>query len=88
MCRAFNRLIAKGLPRDAPPIVHDWEALAAQPRILEEVPQWATKVSELETRLDIPNEKVVFLGGPDDPKVCKEFLVKNILIEEPHIYFV
>ncbi|PMD41189.1 hypothetical protein L207DRAFT_389354, partial [Hyaloscypha variabilis F] len=88
MCRAFNRLIAKGLPRDAPPIVHDWEALAAQPRILEDVPQWATKVSKLETRLDIPNEKNIFLDEPDDPKACKEFLAKNILIEEPHIYFV
>jgi hypothetical protein len=63
MCRAFNRLIKKGLPRNAPPIVLDWEALATQPRILEEVPQWATEVSELETRLDIPNEKDIFLGG-------------------------
>jgi hypothetical protein len=52
------------------------------------VPQWATEVSELETRLDIPNEKDIFLDGPDDPKACKEFLVKNIVIEEPHIYFV
>lgn len=85
MCRAFNRLIAKGLPRDAPPIVSDWERLAAQPRILEEVPQWA---KEVQTRLDIPDEKDMFLDGPDDPKACKEFLAKNILIEEPHIYFV
>jgi hypothetical protein len=88
MCRAFNRLIAKGLPRDAPPIVSDWETLAAQPRILEEVPQWAKEVPALETRLDIPDEKDVFLDGPGDPKACKEFLAKNILIEEPHIYFV
>jgi hypothetical protein len=36
MCRAFNRLIEKGLPGNAPPIVHDFEALATQPRILEE----------------------------------------------------
>lgn len=88
LCRAFNRLIEKGLPRDAPPIVSDWDALAAQPRIPEEMPQWAKEVPKLSTRLDIPDEKDVFLDGPDDPKVCKEFLEKNILIEEPHIYFV
>jgi hypothetical protein len=64
-------------------LVSDWEALAAQPRILEEVPQWATEVPELETRLDIPDENDVFPDGPDDPKACK-----GILIEEPHIYFV
>ena len=88
MCRAFNRLIEKGLPRDAPPIVSDWDALAAQPRIPEEMPQWDKEVPKLSTRLDIPDEKDVFLDGPDDPKACKEFLEKNILIEEPHIYFV
>lgn len=88
MCRAFNRLIDKGLPRDAPPIVSDWDALAAQPRIREEVPQWAKEVPKLDTRLEIPDENDVVLDGPDDPKACKEFLAKNILIEEPHIYFV
>jgi hypothetical protein len=88
MCRAFNRLIDKGLPRDAPPIVSDWDALAAQPRIREEVPQWAKEVPKLDTRLDIPDENDVLLDGPDDPEACKEFLAKNILIEEPHIYFV
>jgi hypothetical protein len=87
-CRALNRLIAKGLPRDALPIVSDWDALAAQPRVLEEVPQWATELPKLETRLDIQDENDVFLDGSDDPKACKEFLAKNILIEEPHIYFV
>jgi hypothetical protein len=52
------------------------------------VPQWAKEVPELEARLNIPDEKDVFLDWPDDPKACKEFLAKDILIEEPHIYFV
>lgn len=66
--------------------------LAAQPRILEEVPQWAKEVPALKIalkiRLDIPDEQGVFLDGPSDPKACKEFLSKNILIKEPHIYLV
>jgi hypothetical protein len=52
------------------------------------MPQWATEVPGLETRLDIPDENDVFLEGPHEPKACKEFLAKNILIEEPHIYLV
>lgn len=64
ICRAFNRLIEKGLPRHAPPIVSDWDALAAQPRILEQMPQCATEVPKLITRLDIPDEKDVYLDGP------------------------
>lgn len=52
------------------------------------MPQWATEVSGLETRLDIPDENDVFLEGLDELKAFKEFLAKNILIEEPHIYLV
>ena len=81
----------KGLPRDAPPIVHDWEVLATQPRILEEVPQWATEVSELETHGSISQMRRISFswgGRGDDPKACKEFSAKNILIEEPYIYSV
>ena len=88
MVRAFNRLIAKGLPRDSGPIISDFEALAARPRVLEVVPAWTYKVSCLEEPFKIPNEHGVFLTGPEDPTSCKEFLDKNIWIEEPHIYFV
>jgi len=34
---AYNRLISKGLPRNAPPIVEDWEELKARPHVLEEI---------------------------------------------------
>jgi hypothetical protein len=86
--RAFNRLIAKGLPRDAPAILVDFEALAERPKVLETVPSWAAKVAPLETPLKIPNDKGEYVEGPDDVKACKEFMEKGIWIEEPHIYFV
>ena len=78
MVRAFNRLISKGLPRNAPAIIDDFEALAEQPRVLEEVPAWVHKVPKLDTPLSIPNEKDVFVEGPEDPSACREFLEKGI----------
>ena len=88
MVRAFNRLIAKGLPRNSPAIIYDFEALAEQPRVLEEVPSWSHKVPDLDTPLKIPNEEGELVEGPEDPKACKEFMEKGIWIEEPHIYFI
>jgi len=88
MVRAFNRLVEQGLPRNSPAIIMDPEVLAEQPKILEEVPSWAFSAPNLETPFSIPNEKGEFLEGPGDLKACKEFLEKNIWIEEPHIYFV
>jgi hypothetical protein len=88
MVRAFNRLILKGLPRNAPPIVVDFETLAEQPRIPEEIPTWAEKVPSLDAPLKIPNQEGAFIEGPEDPTACKEFMERGIWIEEPHIYFV
>jgi hypothetical protein len=88
MVRAFNRLIAKGLPRDSGPIISDFEELAARPRILEAAPSWPHSVPRLNTPLKVPNKQGIFIEGPADPESCKEFLEKNIWIEEPHIYFV
>lgn len=88
MVRAFNRLIERGLPRNSPAIILDFEELARQPKILEKVPPWTYDVPKLEPPLKIPNANGEFVHGPDDPNACKEFLDKGILIEEPHIYFV
>jgi len=88
MVRAFNRLILKGLPRNAPPIVVNFEALEREPRVLEEVPTWVGRAPSLGTPLRIPNREGVFIEGPDDPTACKEFMKRGIWIEEPQIYFV
>src|SRR5262245_54864265 len=44
MCSAFNRRIELGLPRDAPPIVLDFEELARRPKMYETAPEWAGRV--------------------------------------------
>lgn len=50
MQRAFNRLLEMGLPRDAPAIIDDFEALRLQPKELQKLPGWveedARRVSE------------------------------------------
>lgn len=88
LVRAFNRLIEKGLPRDAPPIIVDFDELAQRPRILEEPPSWAESVPSLSEPLKLPNAAGAYIEGPDDPTANNEFLDKNIWVEEPHIYFV
>ena len=49
LCRAFNRIISTGLPRNAPYIIadHEWDSLRAQPRILETLPAWAEQTAAL-----------------------------------------
>ncbi|TFK54709.1 hypothetical protein OE88DRAFT_948755 [Heliocybe sulcata] len=87
LCEAFNRRIELGLPRDAPPIVEDWEELARRPKVLERVPAWAQRVPPLENVLRIPNSKGRYVeeGGPE---VCEPFRKLNILMHQPHIHFV
>ena len=62
MCDAFNRRIAYGLPRDAPPIVTDFAELAARPKVFEETPEWAKRVKPLEKISYIPNRDGKVLG--------------------------
>ena len=59
MCDAFDRRIAYGLPRDAPPIVTDFAELAARPKVFEETPEWAKQVKPPEK---IPNRDDKVLG--------------------------
>ncbi|KAK2467216.1 hypothetical protein APHAL10511_000765 [Amanita phalloides] len=87
MCDAFNRRIAYGLPRDAPPIVTDFAELAARPRVFEETPGWAKLVKPLEKRFYIPNRDGKVLNG-DDEDVSEEFKAMNIIVQAPHIHFI
>jgi hypothetical protein len=87
LCEAFNRRIELGLPRDAPPIVEDWEELAQRPKILEHVPGWAERVQPLAKVVRIPDAKGNIVEA-DDMDVCVPFKKLNILIGQPHIHFV
>ncbi|KAF8334505.1 hypothetical protein F5887DRAFT_892644 [Amanita rubescens] len=87
MCDAFNRRIAYGLPRDAPPIVTDFTELAARPKVFEEAPEWAKRVKPLEKRFYIPNREGKVLDG-DDEDVSEEFKAMNIVVQAPHIHFI
>jgi len=87
MCDSFNRRIELGLPRDAPPIVEDWEELARRPKVLERVPSWADKVAPLPAILYIPNAEGHTIQE-DDPEVCPPFKKLNIIISQPHVHFI
>ncbi|KAJ7724711.1 hypothetical protein DFH07DRAFT_854579 [Mycena maculata] len=53
LCDSFNDRIQRGLPRDAPAIILDFEALRSQPKILERPPLWAEKTPPLRRRIRI-----------------------------------
>ncbi|KAJ7879452.1 hypothetical protein B0H13DRAFT_1630704, partial [Mycena leptocephala] len=38
LCASFNDRIERGLPRDAPAYITDFDALSARPKILEHIP--------------------------------------------------
>ncbi|KAI9842910.1 MAG: hypothetical protein M1837_006742 [Sclerophora amabilis] len=85
---AFNRLIARGLPRDAPAIIMDFEDLERRPRVLEDVPPWCAGVPGLGDTLKIPNHQGEVLPDRSDERASPEFLVKNILAFKQHTFFV
>jgi hypothetical protein len=86
MARAYNRLIAKGLPRNAPPIVEDWDELKARPRVLERIPRWAEEMGKLDPVVKLPDEKGEFLSEvePGD----EDFAMYGIRVATPHWVFV
>ncbi|KAJ7430217.1 hypothetical protein B0H11DRAFT_2138242 [Mycena galericulata] len=47
LCASFNARIEMGLPRDAPAYIADFDALRAQPKILEKPPRWVEKTPPL-----------------------------------------
>lgn len=85
---AFNRLIERGLPRDAPAIIDDLEELQARPRVLEKAPSWCNRVPALKATLNIPNERGEFLTDVNDERASPQFLAKNILAFRHHTFFV
>ncbi len=87
MCDAFNRRIAYGLPRDAPPIVTDFAELAARPKVFEGTPEWAKRAKPLDERFYIPNRDGKVLNGNDED-VSEEFKAMNIIVQAPHIHFI
>jgi hypothetical protein len=87
MARAYNRLISEGLPRDAPPMVDDWEELRARPRVLEEIPKWAEEMGKVEPVVGIPNVDGNLLGEGEEG-ASEDFSRYGIRIAEPHWVFV
>ena len=87
MCQAFNH---RGLPRDAPSIIQDFEALRAlqaMPKINETVPAWAGRVARLSGPVYIPDANN-HVSAEDDKEVSPEFKEMEIIVEMPHIHFV
>lgn len=87
MCEAFNRRIELGLPRDAPPIILDFDEVQARPKVLERPPDWAMRTPPLPNPVGIPNEQG-FAPAEGDPAASAHFKKRNILCWTPHIYFV
>ncbi|KIJ57805.1 hypothetical protein HYDPIDRAFT_171532, partial [Hydnomerulius pinastri MD-312] len=87
MCTSFNRRVELGLPRDAPPIIEDFEELQARPKVFERPPEWAERVTSLRERVIIPDAEGNELTE-DDPHISEEFRTMNIIAPTPHIHFI
>lgn len=87
MCETFNRRIDLGLPRDAPPIILDWDEVQSRPKVFEHPPTWATQTPPLLERTVLPDEQGI---SPEeaDPYASAQFLKMNILAWTPHIHFI
>lgn len=72
-----------------PPIDFDWDIVLAQPRVLENMPEWATKVP----RVRPEGEEYILAGRngcPDkkDHTISQELLSMSILAMQPRYFFV
>jgi hypothetical protein len=85
MEKAYNRLIMRGLPRDAPPIVDDFEELQARPKQPENVPAWAEAVVPLSEVMDVPDSEG---NVPTDEDADEDFLRFGVRVATPHWVFV
>ncbi|KFY09983.1 hypothetical protein V492_05261 [Pseudogymnoascus sp. VKM F-4246] len=95
---AFNRNIKLGLPRDAPPIMTNdqIDEFRNREKKFETVPEWTKKATPLEETLRIPHIKggggegkeLEVLEDMNDERASIPFKEKNILIWEPHIFFI
>ncbi|KAL9102765.1 MAG: hypothetical protein Q9163_002127 [Psora crenata] len=96
---AFNRNIKLGLPRNAPAVMNDDEIDEVQlkPKWYECVPDWANRVPPLTETLRLPHHKdplgrgstaLDVIEDASDERASEAFKEKNILVWEPHIYFI
>lgn len=85
MEKAYNRLIMRGLPRDAPPVVDDFEELQARPKHPENVPAWAEAVVPLSEVMDVPDSEG---NVPTDEDADEDFLRFGVRVATPHWVFV
>ncbi|KAJ6482837.1 hypothetical protein C8R47DRAFT_1132835 [Mycena vitilis] len=80
LCASFNARILNGLPRDAPGIVMDFDALRARPKILETPPAWAEKIPPLDRPLRIEARE-------GDPGLSSHLGEMRIIMKAPHHLF-
>ncbi|KAG0699795.1 hypothetical protein DFH29DRAFT_808457 [Suillus ampliporus] len=85
MEKAYNRLIMKGLPRDAPAVVDDFEELRSRPKRPEKVPTWAEVAVPLDEVMDIPDSEG---NVPTDENADEDFLRFGVRVATPHWVFV
>ena len=96
LVKAFNRNIELGLPRNAPAIMTDEEIeeVKTLPKTLETVPDWAERVAPLKETMVLPHYEHLMNGRPEtladfkDKRASEIFKAKNILVWEPHIFFI
>ncbi|KAG1724914.1 hypothetical protein EDB19DRAFT_1757958 [Suillus lakei] len=85
MEKAYNRLIMRGLPYDAPPVVDDFEKLRAHPKRPKNVSAWAEAVVHLSEVMDIPDSDG---NVPTDEDADDDFLRFGVRVATPHWVFV
>lgn len=87
---AFNNLINRGLPRDAPGIMTSDELDEAMKRTPkpEAPPVWTKNVAPLKEPLILPNKDGEVLASFQDENADLFLAEKNVLCQRLHIYFV
>ncbi|KIM75502.1 hypothetical protein PILCRDRAFT_13577 [Piloderma croceum F 1598] len=85
LCLSFNRLIRRGLPRYAPPIIGNFEVLAAQPRMIETRPEWALNMASLTEKVFVPNNESQIVAEDEASAIFSKL---GVYIEQPHCFFV
>ncbi|KAJ7086394.1 hypothetical protein B0H15DRAFT_844453 [Mycena belliarum] len=80
LCAAFNDRIQRGLPRDAPAYIKDFDKLRAQPKIFETPPAWAENIPPLDRPLRIAAHE-------GDPGLSSHLADMRITMKAPHYNF-
>ncbi|KAJ7491669.1 hypothetical protein B0H11DRAFT_988931 [Mycena galericulata] len=80
LCASFNDRIERGLPRDAPAYIRDFEALRARAKILETPPPWAERTPPLSRPIRIDAQE-------GDPGLSSHLKDMGIIMKAPHYLF-